>query len=370
MRFKVKKKVGILTFHYAYNYGAFLQCYALFNALKDMGFEPEVIDYREPYITKAYSMFPKLKFGVKWFIKEFVAFLLYGTKTKNKRIAMKKELEKIKLTHRVYNAGDIKSLNFDAIITGSDQVWNPKIVGSISDIYTLNFNTNAKKLSYGASAGSAKFVVDNKEEYIQKLKSLDAISLRETDVANELSMLLGRDVKTVLDPTLLMDSSFWEKACRKNSFNEKYIFSYFIDEDKNLFDITNKLSAESGFKIVNSKLKSNGFINPLGSVYDKGSFDFITAIKNAEYIVTASFHALVFSIIFNKKFFVIPHAETGSRVTTLLETLELTDRICYSINDFNKIGLDAEINWDNINKILIEKRNDSLKWLKAVLQEI
>ena len=119
------------------------------------------------------------------------------------------------------------------MITGSDQVWNPQIVGGLSEIYTLNFGGNEiKRISYAASVGDVNVISDNKEEFSKKLSNLNYISVRENDAKDELQKIINKDIEVVLDPTLLMSREEWNsEIISVNKCNQKYIVAYVVEPD-------------------------------------------------------------------------------------------------------------------------------------------
>ena len=361
------KKIGILTFHRAENYGAALQVYALQELVnKNLG-ECKVIDYRDEYIEKPYSLFYFRDKKIKNIVKDFIKNILYFNKNCGRKMAFNNFLKKINLTESVHDIN--KCENFDVYIAGSDQIWNTEIVGELSDIYTLNFNKlGARKISYAASIGNSFIEEDMKESYKNKISQIDYISVREEDAKKILCEIINKEVNVVLDPTLLLKKEEWlEKINDETKERKKYILAYYVSPDDDFFKITNSLSNKSNLKVINFAQKNKGFKNVLKSAYTQGPLEFIKLIKNAEYIICTSFHATVFSIIFNKKFFVIPHKKTGSRVTNLLDKLGIKNRVCYTLEEFEKIDYNFETDWDAVNKKLEEERKKSIKWLENAI---
>ena len=361
------KKIGILTFHKAHNYGAVLQMFAL-SRIVGKNNNVEIIDY---YLKKIYSNYrvirPFSKNPFKAF-KNLIEDLKYYKYKKRRYNAFENFInKKFILTEEYKNKkqleAGIESINI--LITGSDQVWNPRIVGELSDIYTLNFETKATKISYAASVGENKFIKDNPDLYKEKISQIDYISVREEDTKNELKKIIDKNIEVVLDPTLLLTKDEWNTELKKlNQEKEKYILAYVVEPNIEFVKIVNKLSQKTDLKVIHFGLKNPGFDNVLKSAYTKGPFEFINYIKNAEYVVATSFHATIFSIIFNKKFFIIPHKKTGSRVTNLLSKLEIRDRVYYSVEEFERINYKFNTDWDKVNQILEKEREKSLNWLK------
>ena len=256
------------------------------------------------------------------------------------------------------------SPKYYAYITGSDQVWNKNITNGLDDIYTLNFgDKKTKRISYAASIGMEVIDKDNTKELANKLKVIDNISVREETAKEQLSSLKNKKVEVVFDPTLMLDSKEWDKYSKNNS-EKDYILSYVVEKSKEHTKILKKLAKDTGCKIITFDKYS---IHK--NAYTADPFEFIGIIKNAKYIVTTSFHATIFSIIYKKDFFVVPHKKTGSRVRDLLAKLKLSSRIIDSFEDFKNINYNSETNYEESEKILEEERKKSKKFLIDALKK-
>lgn len=366
------KKIGIVTFHNAHNYGAMLQVFAL-QCFLEKNSNVEIIDYRIKKIEDQYRLFRKFKKNkwkenIKSFISDCEKIRINSKRRRNFNYFMN---EKLNLSRLYEDEYDLKhgDLSYDILITGSDQVWNIGIVGELSDIYTLNFgNKNIKRISYAASVGEANLITTNLELYKNKLEIIDSISVRESDAMIELRKILGKDVEEVLDPTLLLTSEQWTSNLEENEIKEKYILAYFVEKDDTYLKIVNYLAELTGLKIIHFEKRNSNYKSVSQSAYTADPFGFVNLIKNAEYVVATSFHATVFSILFHKKFFIVPHKKTGSRVTSLLNKLEITDRVFYNFEDFKDQNYNFETNWDVVEKNLNRERKKSIEFLNNSIQ--
>ena len=369
------KKIGILTFHNAYNYGAVLQCYALQKVIGNKNFNVEVINYNDFNVMDSYRFFPKNNRNLKSFIKSVIKVVLFYGKTK-KRYNKFDEFIKNNyiLSKNKYTKEDLlneDSINYDCLITGSDQVWSISIVGELSDIYTLNFaNDKINKISYAASVGDASTIKRNKNLFKNKISKINHISVREDDAKNELEKILTKPIEVVLDPTLLLKSVDWNNLTNTDdSKKEKYILAYVVQADEEYIKIVNDLSEKTGLKVIHFDKRNPGYKNVLKSAYTEGPLEFVNYIKNADYVVATSFHATVFSVIFNKKFFIVPHRKTGARVTNLLDKLGIEGRTFSSYNEFKDIDYNFDTNWDEVNKKLDIEREKSINWLLNAIND-
>lgn len=366
------KKIGIITFHSAHNYGAVLQAYALQSKLEDA----TIINYRNNDIEKHYKVFNLYKGkNIIKIIKSFCANIVFYKRNKKRYNKFEMFLKKnIKMTKEYFNEEELKNNppKFDIYITGSDQVWNYEITNGIKDSYTLNFGDNKiKRISYAASIGNAFLKKELKKEYRKKISKIDYISVRE-EKAKDILIDSGikKDISVVLDPTLLLTGNEWNnKILNMQNEKEKYILAYVVEPNEEYYKIVNYLSQITGLKVIHFEKRGNKYKNVLRSAYTDGPLEFVNLIKNAEYVIATSFHATVFSIIFNKKFWIIPHKKTGSRVTNLLKKLNINDRTVENLTEFKYIEIEKKINYKEVEQILDCEREKSINFIKNAIKE-
>ena len=353
--------VRIVTFNRAHNYGASLQAYALQENIKGMKKNVKIIDYRNHNIEDMYKPLNVRGAGILSKVKRIIIYCIYQKKLNSRYKNFENFFSKyFELTNSYYSKMEIendKDNNCCTYITGSDQVWNRNITKELSDIYTLNFKINGgKRISYAASIGDVSLVEKYKEEYISKIGKIQEISVREYDAKVALNKYLKNDIEVVLDPTLLLTTEEWNKKISNNPVNvsEKYILAYMVEDDEEYIKVVNDLSEQTE--------------NVLFSAYSDGPMEFIKYIKDAQYVVATSFHATVFSILFHKRFFIVPHKRTGSRVTGLLKILGINGRTINTLEEFRKIDWKFETNWNEVDEKLQIERAKSIKWLENALE--
>lgn len=363
------RKINVITFHSAHNYGAMLQTYALAKKLNKLGNKVEIINYKNPNIEKHYKIIRVSKRNI---LKSIISNIIYYNRNKKRYDAFNKFMkENLDLTIPYYSEKELKDNppNADIYITGSDQVWSKIITGGLCDSYTLNFGQDSvKRISYAASMGNCNIDAKDKEIFKNKLTKLDCISVREEDAKKVLFPIIDKSIEVVLDPTLLRKKEEWMqdiKHCKQEK--EKYILAYVVEFDEEYYKIVNYLSEKTGLKVICFDKKTNKYKNVLRSAYTEGPFEFVNLIKNAEYVVATSFHATVFSIIFNKKFFIVPHKQTGARVTNLLDKLGIKGRNFNTYEKFKDVDYTFETDWKNVNKKLEEERQKSINWLNNAI---
>ena len=361
-----KTNIATIAFHRAINYGAVLQVYALQKKIEELGGNCTVLDYRNNSLESKHR---ETKIGDCKTIKDYIRFIILSKNNNLKHKAFRAFSESyLNLSKPYYTIDELKKdeQKYDKFITGSDQVWNGNL-SNTDPAYFLDFVSNSrKKNSYAASFGFEK-VPDNKVgDYYNMLKDYNEMSVRENQGAKIIKELLGVDVETVLDPTLLLTKEEWFEIAEDYTKNEKYILIYGFGGAKYKMNFAKNLSKKTGCKIVHIV---NPYFNERGILYEKslGPKEFLGIFKNAQYIVTNSFHGTAFAINFNKEFFVEPLSEafgTNSRLTNILDLFGLKDRLIFS-EDISMY--DKAIDYDNVNKVLNGERKNSLEFIRKII---
>ena len=354
-----KLKIGILTFYYAHNYGAVLQCYALQQALKTSFPDAEVcvVDYENKKIKDDYKIFYLNKKNPYRFLRSlFGTFVYFFNRVKRSFV----------FHNFVKNNLNIGSSNFndyDVIFYGSDQIWNPVIFADkknpcLDKIY-LGAGFAGKKIAYGASDGN-KLVLS--EDVKELLNSFSAISVREKTLAKKLS-LLDKTVSVVSDPVFLLSKEDWLKISVTPK-EENYIFAYKIAENLN-FDREVEASGEK----LNKKVIQAVYVKSIKKIFCKkqkfvvaiSPLEFIGYIANADFVVTTSFHGTAFSCLFEKKFCVLKIKEGSERITDLLNILGLENRYVESISQIT--DFEEDIHNDRVKQKMNDYKDKSRNWL-------
>ena len=364
---KETKKIGIVTYHRPINYGAILQVYALQKKIKELGVECDVIDYRNSTLENLHKKrrLTEAK-TIKQFARDVFLFKNHNLKFDKFREFAEKNLNFSKPFFDFDELVKIENM-YDKFIAGSDQVWNYKI-NKMDPVYFLGFiEKKSKKSSYAASFGVNSIPEEYKEQYIQYLNSFDEILIREKQGVKIISDLISKESRVVLDPTLLVSKEEWCEVSADNIVSDdKYILVYAFGGSKYIMDLAKNISKETGYKII---WISNTYKKSLNIKYVKsaGPDEFLGLFKNAEYIITNSFHGTVFSINFNKQFFteLLPKTKgTNSRMEDILDLFEISDRI---INDSSPRVIDNKINYNYVNEILEKTKFESLSLLRSVI---
>ncbi len=380
-----RKKAAILSIYYHnWNFGALLQSYALNQVLRTMGIEAEHIRfcYAEPASEKSpirkriRTVLTRHRISAH-LLERF--FCIKEHDLKNRWNFYKFHNRKIHGSICCYDSITASKTNkkYDIFVTGSDQVWNPEFWSDrLLRAFGLTFVKEDKKtLSYAASIGSEKAAKGKEQLYREILRSIDYISVREEAARDFLQPLTDKDIQVVLDPTMLLSVDRWNYVTAKRLVREKYIFAYFLEEkypnNDLLFGFANRLNLPM---ICISKTQ-NLYTRPDDDqqVLDAGPCEFLSYIKNAECIITNSFHGTVFSILFRKEFWVIKRYReqekdaANHRVIELLSKFGLMDRLLEDRKVPDSKRLHQKINYKPVEERLRKMRKESLDWLQHVL---
>lgn len=258
-------------------------------------------------------------------------------------------------------------------------MWNPEFWSDrLLRVFGLTFaNKNKNTISYAASIGSEKAALGKEELYQEMMGAIDHISVRETSARDFLQPLTDKPVQVVLDPTLLLDSEEWSSVSADRLVSDNYIFSYFLEEKQPHNDQLFALADVLDRPIYCISKPVGIYTRPETDhqVLNAGPREFLSYIQNADYVITNSFHGMVFSIIFRKEFWVFKRYReqekdaANHRITDLLDKIGLNDRLLLDdeIPDIDK--LNQTINYDLVEKRLEELRDHSFDWLKNALTD-
>jgi len=367
------KRVSILTFHCADNFGAFLQAYALQNTIKDLDIDVEIIDFRPDELILPYANIIKLNELLNEEGKTKAIRLLlskiYNYKNIHKRMQnFSRSREKyLSLSKEKFNTAEqLKQYppNYDYYIVGSDQVWNPYFVNKIGDSYFLDFIKNeATRISYAASISETvppKLI----SKYSERLNKFQNISVRETSAKAYLSSIIDKDISVHLDPAFLLEKEQWDEMAIKFHNKFKYILVYDLQHNEEIIKLANRIAAEKGYKVISySKVKN--YNNAIKSFRYASPEEFLGLIRNSEFILSTSFHGVAFALIYNKPFYAVPHTTRGTRVIDLLNMFNLGERIVYTSSEVNEVLY--AVDYSEVNEIIRESKELSIKYLKNAL---
>lgn len=375
----IDKKVGILTFQDSYNYGANLQAFALRKSIENLGYRVEIINYQSTSRKYSRQSFLHRIRSVIW--KNTAKRFFESKVRKRKTNDFKKNYMNLS-TNIYFTKDDLKKCcrYYNAIVVGSDQVWNNHNING-DDSFYLSFVEKIPAIAYAPSFGRS--TISNKEKLQIKpyLEKISDIAMREITGARIVSDIIKKDIDVVADPTLLLSKQEWNQIAPPRIIKEKYVLCYYMPGDKKAEEkiriLSQQISEKYDCKIVNIGKKEYSKIKRLDSDrFDDGPEDFISLIRDAQYIITNSYHGTVFSIIYEKEFWVPIHKNSegggyfNTRILELLEILGLPERL--KDIDTNEMidEKDVKINYEKVKHKLDELKEKSENFLKTALEKI
>lgn len=369
------KKTATLTFHASHNYGSMLQAYALQKVLQtQIGVDNEILNLRTLRQRQVYyypTKFPKTLRGLSSFIcgipslkdlikkfNLFEDFIANDLKTSREFSSMNQLQEYVE--------------NFDCLIAGSDQIWNT----SCKDFdwsYFLPFK-GVSKIAYSPSMGprgQEQFGKENYSRAYKYLKAFNAISVRETGTADIVADIMGSRPTILIDPTMLLDNNAWERiSAGTNTIKKRYIFLYHPFPTMELCEIANDIAKKTGLTVISSnKLPTRALIQY--SAYTGGHIEqnlavgpkeFISLLKDSEFVISGSFHAVVFSILFHKPFLAY-NGLSDNRMSEILSATDLRELAITADNFMDKINLLGRIDFSQADEHIEKERIRSIKYL-------
>jgi len=355
-------KIGILTQHFLLNYGGIIQNFALQQVLLELGHEPLTFEHDTCYSRTRWLLRTAKQILKTRSLKGLPVYPTYQGRIGNKNF-IKFVLKNIRsVTVKDFTPDLTQKYGLDAYIVGSDQVWRPAFnLGPRLGNMFLDFaGDDVNKISYAASFGCKEWeYTEEQERMCGKLaKRFDAISVREASGVDLCKEHFGVDATLVLDPTLLLNKEDYGKVCHDVPKKEKHIFVYSLVVSEGVLAVAEKVAEAMGLSIIvkqaGRKLKKEDTIE-----------DWFAEFRDADYVVTDSFHGMVFSIIFNKPFSIVMNPSGGNdRYLSLLSQLGLMERI---VSDELQPVFSA-IDWSDVNHRLTELRKASFEFLKTNLR--
>lgn len=336
----MNKLVGIVTFYKANNYGAVLQCYALSETIKQLGAEPRLIE----------------------------------TPTLNTPKTLRERIRKALLDHSFsdFKANRLPKLALgetpNILVFGSDQIWNPDITKEASLFYLgEGISNDIAKISYAASAGGQVPQLSD-ERSIELLSKFSAISVRESGDQHALKHLLpNKTIDLVADPSLLLDSGSYTKLADNWNHEDNHLTVYLFNKNRRIYEDVNRI--RKALRCESALLNEVKLYRGLRSIAYPSVGKWLSSIINSKYVITDSYHCMIFSILFRKNFVVsVANKSRISRVTSILEILGLKERLVDELKPENVLPLlSTDIDYKLVDQRISLLRNHSIKFLAAAL---
>lgn len=383
-----KKKIGLLTLALHENYGGILQAFALQKFITDLGYETVFInrqpnrirysDIKKPPIIKELTFIKRLWndfdnrqriYKDSSAIENFISrYFVPRTETIVEDDGMKPLISK-------YNLG--------AIVVGSDQVWQPRYSGSYTKNLFLDFSSGVdiQRLTYAASFGGNVWDYPPVKtlELSALLKRFNGVSVRESSGVQLCKQTFDVVPVQLVDPTLLLPREDYETLIGDDDqiFLEKqpFLLTYILDPSKEITSIVDKVARERNLKVVSigCMVEANGktfYGKPKTKKIYPPISQWLSSFKNADFIITDSFHGVVFSNIFKRSFLAIGNRERGlDRFESLLKLLGLPDRLIFKDTIVTKQLVESKVDFSNIDRIVQNERNRSKDYLNEHLKK-
>ena len=372
----MRKNVGIITYHSAYNFGSVLQAYATERAIESLGYHAKILNYRMQSQYDYYSMLHTNR-GVKGFIKDLLHLPQMGQYLQRKR-RFEAFISQMNLTEefREPDEARVYSTAFDVFVSGSDQIWNKhsnelnSVDWKYMDPYLLTF-TSKEKVSYASSI--VNMTTEELKKIADKIKEFDSVSFREPESCNRLLQTVGIQSHFVLDPTLLLRRQDWETVTGElpaEVKDKRYILYYALEGVKKTNAIMPELRQFTERRdcalvmITPLSFSMNGknVYNMIGA----GPAEFLSLICHAELVLTNSYHGTLFSINLGVPFYTLRSSDSkDNRIPSILSLLKLENRIVTSLNDIpdgiSKVNFGEALNYREIY------RDKSILYLKKAI---
>lgn len=346
------KKIAIITLHDVNNYGSVLQTYATQCYFEDMGMDPIIIDYRRPWETRFGYWFYMNEKNLMGLVRNIVYF---PTKIIQRGVFQRFRKVHLKLTAQTYsNEKELKKnpIEADFFCTGSDQVWNSGWNEGVIPAYFLNFvEKKALKFSFAASFGSSRISTQDANKIKYYLETYELVTVREKQSVDMLRDDLKIQAVEILDPTLQIEGEFWKSLCRPERYlREKYVLLIQLNRNKTFDNLAVCFAKKHKMRLVRLCLRVDQLILNGKCILIPEVEDYIRLIRDAEYVLTDSFHAVSFCLNLEKQFYVYYPEKYSERLKSILSIVNLKDR------ELQSLEKEADIDYKKVQEIIKNKR--------------
>lgn len=364
-------KVELITLHRVTNFGSLLQTYASQKMLTSLGVNVEVVDFVPEGLSFKRAIWPKGHSTIKKAIKLLPNIIVNAFQYSMVDQFLRSNINISKKRYKSYHDLEKDAPEADVYISGSDQLWNTQNNNPKDDIkaYYLQFAAPGKKrIAYSGSFGRYDFSEKEKMNMRNWLFQYDAISVREEAGVRFINELGIDGAIHVLDPTLLLDKDMWSNFVNKERPSYNYVFVYNLNRNKTVEKIAKKIAKMKKIEIINFADTFEFIRGAKNRLFNKPE-DLVYFIKNADYVVTDSFHGTAFSINFNTPFFTVPAPRFNTRLESILTLTELKDACYITSSTISDQIIDQEIEWEKVNSILLKERKKASNFLKGALYD-
>lgn len=376
------KKVGLITY-YGENYGGMLQAYALQRHVRDLGYDCGIIDNSFLYTGSGRGGKAILrKLGVV--LKNPVDYMRRRNQMRRsagQRAQKSARFAQFAQAHLRVDPTGFTSYEqyvqtppeYDIYLCGSDQIWNPNLY-SDNGFYFAGFAPeNKRKLAYASSIGVSSVTAEQAAFMKPFLERLDVISTRETDGTRIVEEITGKPARTVIDPTLLLNTQQWSEVAAPRMVEEPYVFCYFFGERDYYEQVKETVKKLTGLKLVSIPYVARELSDNNEKIYDAGPAEFVSLIQHASLVLTDSFHATVFSLNFKTPFLTLCRFAKNdpkgmnSRLNTILSAVGLEERLMDEHDCVNEQLLQP-MDFTEAHRLLQQLRDADNSFLKDMLE--
>ena len=374
-------KIGILTLPFNNNYGGYLQAYALMTVVRSLGHDVKLIYRRH---NKPNGITYATTYAVKSIVRSLISFRFYSPvydpekvfRSMGKNCMQFLDNRIVPKTEPIYTTNDLRinivEQEYEVVIVGSDQVWRPEYVPNVTDFFLGFVPENVRRIAYAASFGTENPIYSDseREECGRLFTRFDAVGVRESAAMNIIERLgwhNSKSLQLVLDPTMLLSQEHYRMLAASISVAAgNMMFCYILDPTDAMWQAIDTI-ANNKKMVVNtvfSRYTRKHSCQPIPSVEQ-----WIAGFRDAQFIVTDSFHGTVFSIIFHKPFAVISNEGRGrSRFESLLFPLGLGERLISAISDLSVL-VDRPIDFQVVDRKLAQKISASISFLRSAIED-
>ena len=342
-------KIGILTFHRALNYGAFLQAYATKSFLNANGYNAEIVDYwpeeHARYVNWRKLTAPSLIGKLKQFVFYTLSLPLF-LKRKTRMAQLRRQYLGIS-GRPTYSRGEgLRQTDYDIVVYGSDQIWWNHAVYSSEIAFDKTYwgyylPAKTKRIAYAPSMGIIDIREQDKAFIREALQNFTALSTRETTLHDALRPYTDKEIVTVLDPVFLPKKEFWIRLVKERRIKEPYLLYYSLIPTVEARAYAEDVARQKGLRLVEIAARIHNFHTSHDIIQTADAIDFLSLIYHADYVVSTSFHGTAFSLIFEKEFCVVGLGKQSGRVVSLLTQLGIDERYTDQPNLLGRIDYKA-----------------------------
>lgn len=351
------------------NYGSALQSWALYQVLHSLGYAPVLVDYCPDVLADKDPLNPFKNMWDKDEESKRMCDLTMPAIRENFYKFDKFYTERFYRTSKKYTSANFNEVvndeKLDGFICGSDTIFCIDEFEGFDDGYYANYDCMKKhSVSYAASFGDSHFKQEDYQTLNERLKNFKAIGLRENQMVPYVTSHVDVPVQRVIDPTLLLTSDDYDKIADKQLENEKYLVLYARRYNPQMEAYAEKLAAENGWKIIEISLRATNARKGHRMFYEAGVEEFLSLVRHAEYVVTNSFHGMIFTVQYRRPLCVFSREQCDTKITELIELFGLRDHMLVTGEEkFNH-----EIDYDAVHARISKAKEESIEFLKKEIE--